>query len=396
MKIATAFSSNPNLKAALQETFNALQKIIAAQPDLTLIYYTENYDPRKLADTLSEQQANQIHGCSTCLGLMGSSGFHSDDGIVLGAWGAHDPDGAYGSALVAMNDQPRRAGAEAIQQALANAKRAGETPDLIWLSATPGNEESVIQGIQDVVGSDVPIAGGSAADNSVAGNWSIIANSDVTADGVAITVMFPSVKISHTFQSGYSPTTCSGTATRADGRIIYEIDGKPAADVYNEWSNGIINSAINGGNILAQTTLHPIGRKVASIGQVDYYKLSHPDSVTAEKALTLFSEVSTGDKLVLMSGSKNSLIARAGRVAQSVLDVEELDVANISGALVVFCAGCMLAIQDDMGKVVNSINGVLEEKPFLGAFTFGEQGCFVEGGNTHGNLMISMVIFDAG
>ena len=245
------------------------------------------------------------------------------------------------------------------------------------------------------MGANVPVAGGSAADNSVAGHWSIIANNDATTDGVAVTVMFPSVKISYTFQSGYSPTIHSGTVTKANGRIIYEIDGNPAATIYNEWTDGAISNAINGGNVLAQTAFHPLSRKAASIGKTDYYKLSHPNSVTADSALSLFTEFSSGDEIVLMSGSKNSLISRAGRVATSALNVEELDASNISGALVVFCAGCMLAIQGDMGEVVDSINAVLNTKPFLAGFTFGEQGCFVEGGNIHGNLMISMVIFNA-
>jgi len=396
MKIATAFSSNSDLKTALNEASEQLQKELGAQPDLALVYFTENYAANELAGLLDNQQATQVHGCSSCLGVMDSNGFHTGEGSAFGIWGAHDPDGAYGSALVEMNNHPRQAGAEAIKQALINAARAGEIPDLVWLSATPGNEESVIQGIQDVVGTDVPIAGGSAADNSVAGNWSIIANNDACTDGVAITVMFPSVKISYAFQSGYSPTHHTGVVTKASGRTIYEIDNKPAAEVYGKWADGVINDSLEGGNVLAQTTFNPLGRKAASVGKIDYYKLSHPDAVTENRALSLFSEFSNGDEITLMSGSRNSLISRAGRVAKSALNVEELDASKISGALVVFCAGCMLTIQDDMEEVVDSINDAFETKPFLGGFTFGEQGCFVEGGNTHGNLMISMVVFDAG
>ena len=395
VKITTAFSSNPDPDTALQEATSALQNKLSADPSLTLIYYTENYNPGELITALNQQPTTQLHGCSTCRAVMGTDGFHSNNGIALGIWAAHDPEGAYGSALVSMNDAPRLAGREAVEQALNNAQRTGEVPDLIWLSATPGNEESVMLGIQDVVGDDVPIIGGSAADNHITGQWSIIANNESTTDGVAVTVMFPSVEISYTFQSGYSPTSISGTVTKAAGRVVYEIDNRPAAEVYNEWSEGGIDKAINdGGRVLAETSLHPLGRKVTSVGKVDYYKLSHPSAVTLDRALTLFSEVSEGDQLVLMSGSRSSLISRAGRVASSVLNVDELQAADINGALVVFCAGCMLTIQTDMDEVASSINQVLEGKPFLGAFTFGEQGCFVEGGNIHGNLMISMVVFN--
>ncbi len=394
MKIATAFSTQSNLATALQEASTELLEKLGRSPDLTLVYYTENFDPHLLSEALTAQSTTQIHGCSTCIALMSSTGFHSDDGKVLGLWAASDPDGAYGSALIEMNNQPRRAGAEAIKQALNNAHRTGEMPDLVWLSATPGSEEEVILGIQDVIGKHIPITGGSAADNNVAGNWSIIANHDVTNDGIAVTVMFPSVEISYAFQSGYTATTTSGKATKVARRIVYEIDGRPAAEAYNEWTGCINHAMEGGGNILTQTALHPLGRKVASVGPVELFKLSHPSSVTTENALTLFSDVAQGERLVLMTGSKNSLLSRAGRVAKSALDVEEMEASNISGALIIYCAGCMLAVKDEMDEVVDSINANLKNKPFLGAFTFGEQGCLVEGGNIHGNLMISAVIFN--
>jgi hypothetical protein len=55
----------------------------------------------------------------------------------------------------------------------------------------------------------------------------------------------------------------------------------------------------------------------------------------------------------------------------------------------------MLGIQPRMQEVVESLRGALGERPFLGTFTFGEQGCFVGGENRHGNLMISVLTFGA-
>merc|ERR1719261_1959332 len=64
-----------------------------------------------------------------------------------------------------------------------------------------------------------------------------------------------------------------GTITKAEGRVIHEIDGKPAADVYGQW----VGEALQGYqdalrnfhesqpieepiNILGVTALRPIGR----------------------------------------------------------------------------------------------------------------------------------------
>lgn len=40
---------------------------------------------------------------------------------------------------------------------------------MIWMTAAPGCEEALISGIASIVGDDVPITGGSSADNTVTG-----------------------------------------------------------------------------------------------------------------------------------------------------------------------------------------------------------------------------------
>lgn len=76
--------------------------------------------------------------------------------------------------------------------------------------------------------------------------------------------------------SGYLPTNKKGIITKAQGRTIYEIDGKPAAIVYNEWTDGAISEYLEkGGIILAPTTLKPIGRIIGEVMGIKNYLLSH-------------------------------------------------------------------------------------------------------------------------
>jgi hypothetical protein len=63
------------------------------------------------------------------------------------------------------------------------------------------------------------------------------------------------------------------------------------------------------------------------------------------------------------------------------------------GALVVFCAGCRLALGDSLSDVVGHFSQRLGEIPFITPFTFGEQGRLPHGELAHGNLMVSSVIF---
>jgi hypothetical protein len=64
----------------------------------------------------------------------------------------------------------------------------------------------------------------------------------------------------------------------------------------------------------------------------------------------------------------------------------------VVGALVVYCAGCMLTVGGRMSEVPEQLDAALNA-PFLGVFTFGEQGRLGAAANRHGNLMISVVAF---
>jgi hypothetical protein len=54
----------------------------------------------------------------------------------------------------------------------------------------------------------------------------------------------------------------------------------------------------------------------------------------------------------------------------------------------------MLSVRERLDEVVAGVNASLDGAPFLGAFTFGEQGALLKAGNRHGNLMISCIIFE--
>jgi hypothetical protein len=334
----------------------------------------------------------QLHGATSCRGAMTHAG-HTEG---VGVFAISDPDGAYGTALEPMSADPRAAARTATLRALAAADRMGERPELVWLSATPGAEEDVLAGIEDAIGSDVPIIGGSAADNSISAEWYVFDRQNRSGDGVVVSVLFPSAPVSFAYQNGYSPTGHSGTVTQSSGRRVFEIDGRSALDRYRAWTNGAIpqpDISEPETAILAESTLWPLGREVGQLGSVPFYLLAHPAVARADGSIDLFATVATGEKLTLMTGTKDGLIARAGRVASLARSSGQLAASPISGALMVYCGGCMLSVQDRLDEVVAGVNDALDGAPFLGTFTFGEQGALIRAGNRHGNLMISCIVF---
>ncbi|MBK8262731.1 MAG: FIST C-terminal domain-containing protein [Nannocystis sp.] len=397
MKLATATSTLLDPQTAARDAYSALEAQLGAAPSLLVVYPTASYDVAEVAATLGRLAPGvPMHGATSCLGVMSGAGFTGEGGVGLGLLGILDPEGAYGVAARPLGDDPRAAGRSAIAAAIAAVEREGEPPALVWLAADPGSEEAVIAGIQEVLGPNVPIAGGSAADNDVGGAWSQICGGEALRGSVVVTAMYPSTGAHFAFHSGYSASESSGVVTRAEGRVLYEIDGRPAAEVYNEWTGGILGALGVDANVLGKTTLHPLGRVAGEYGGVPYHRLSHPDSVRRDGALTLFTEVFVGERLIQMVGTRESLISRAGRVVRAAMSAGNLSQEELAGALVIYCAGCMLTIQGSIDEVARGISSELAGAPFLGTFTFGEQGCFANNASYHGNLMISVAVFERG
>lgn len=395
MKIATSYSTRPDPAAAFSEALAALDAPLGGVPDLLLIFFTETYDAAAIAACCRQLPARtRVQACTSCRGVMTQDGVHGGDDPALGMFGVCDPAGVYGVGIQPLGDDPGAAAASALASALLDAGRPGEQPALVWLNAAPGKEEQVLDGIIRAVGDSVPVIGGSAADDTVAGRWRLLTRSGVLTDAAAIAVFFPSGRVAHCFQSGYWPTQTRGVVTAASGRIAHRIDGRPAAQVYREWTGTLLDDIpVEGGNVLAKTTLAPLGRVVGTVGGVSHYTLLHPDALLPDGSLSLFAEVGPDTELVLMSGSKDTLISRAGRVVEEAIALEQFDHEDILGALVVYCAGCMLTVQAEMPAVAAGVSAALDGRPFLGIFTFGEQGCVVDGAATHGNLMISAIVF---
>lgn len=272
-------------------------------------------------------------------------------------------------------------------------------PDVILMHGTPGFEERIVEGINEASQNKVKIYGGSAADDDISGKWFVFLNEKIVNTGALIVGFKSTKKIYGAFLSGYLPTNKKGKITKAQGRIVYEIDGKPAAIVYNEWTDGSISEYLEkGGIILGPTTLKPIGRIIGEVMGIKNYLLSHPHSVIPEnKALTLFTEFQEGDEIILMTGYKSALIDRARQVIERALGADKNRIIP-KGAILIYCGGCVGAIIDSIQQVVEQYKITLGDVPFIGAATFGEQGCFLlkenQKANKHGNLMAYNIIFE--
>ncbi|MEE2643991.1 MAG: FIST N-terminal domain-containing protein [Myxococcota bacterium] len=336
----------------------------------------------------------QLHISTSCQGIMTERALSLEkDAVAVMVY--EDIDSAFGCAGASVDETSHVESVTTllIRTAELRAGRAGELPALVWISATPGSEERVIGSIKAYYKSRVLICGGSPADDEILGRWWVGDQNQIYPQGIVISLMYTTAQVITQFSAGYQLADRRGVVTRGRGRRIVEIDHRPAAEVYNEWCRGTLSPYFPDQNILAASAFQPLAVPCGALALTPYHRVIHPEAIHRDGSLSTFSRVESGDEIVLLSGEPESLVLRAGRVASCALLETGGNLSGVRAALVIFCAGCLLAIKERASEILTELKRELPDVPILGQFTFGEQGVFPDGEVAHGNLMVAVVLW---
>ena len=397
--VGCGWSDNNNETIAVEEAVSSVRTELGGKsPEVAILFSTAGYDSdRVLKEVRRLLPGVQIYGGTSCLAVQTKEGFHAGEKGSLALLAVATEDITFGVGGVSIDDFPsaKGAGKAAIQAAIDAAGEEG-TPKLVLMTGSVGNEEELLAGIEEVIGKDIPVLGGSAGDNTITGEWKQFANEHVYSNGVSLAVIYTDLKVGWAYEAGYLRSENRGTITRADGRRIYEIDNRPAADVYNDWTGGtvIAEELEAGGSILSKTSYYPLAKIIKQEGQ-EYTLSIHPLSINGtDHSLEVFANVEEEDEVMLMHGDWELLLNRALTTPTKALRSESLSKEDVSFGIYTYCAGTMLAIpEDERHKMPVLVQTTIGDAPFIGTFTFGEQGHIRGVGNLHGNLVNSMIVF---
>ena len=352
------------------------------QTKVAFLYTSVDCDVKKVLDgAKSELGTAPIIGCTSSAGLIVPDGFISGEKGFTGILAIGDPETTVGVASSERGKDPRETGRKVAMEAM---KKAGRTdaPAYFYMVASPAEEEFYIKGIQDVIGM-VPVFGGSAADNTVEGKWSIYTNDKVFADGVAVAFFYTDKEMKNVFTGAYNETTNSGIITKVNGnRTLAEIDGVPALKKYASWT-GAKAKDLKENNLLVTTITKPLGVK-DRLG--DLVAIRHPMYGNEDGSMNIGANLAVNTAIIQMEASVDELIDSTGKTMKELNKEMENDVGAY---LLIHCGGRRLGIGDRIDEVAKQLKKEAKGVPFIAVFTFGEYGVKDNGGNTTGGLMLS-------
>ena len=381
----TGTSINSSAELAGKEAAQAVKDVKDAK--MAFVYSGVQYDQKKLLDAIAKELPGvPLVGNTSFTGVITDQGFVTGDDGFVGVMALGDSDMTVGVAGSPKKGDARATGAEVAKAAMKKAGRI-EAPDYFYMVASPGEEEFYLKGITDVIGR-VPFFGGSAADNTITGEWMLYTDEMVTPDGVAVAFFYTDKKFANVYTGAYTETKKVGVITKVkDLRTIVEIDGVPARKKYMEWT-GATAEQVDGGNLLAYSVTAPIGIK-DPLG--DLIAIRHPQGGNPDDTISVGNNMAEGTAAILMEGTVDQLIKSTG---ETLTKLEKKLGAPAGAYLLVHCGGRRAGIGDRIDEVAKELKAAAAGVPFMTEFTFGEFGYEDDGRNTCGGLMLSFSAFE--
>jgi hypothetical protein len=319
-KAGVGMSRNHNPSVAGREAAEqALQKAGVAKPDFVFMFGSIGYDQRSLVRAVRETtRGAPLTGCSAEGTINGDDADESNFSVVVTAISSDELHWMNGLAA-GLRADPRDAGKRVAQDLLPHL--SAETiglfvfPDGVSLSL-----EHFFAGLEGTLSSErfLPMWGGGAGNNYIFGEPTYqYCDDEVVSDGVSYALLSGRARASWALSHSLIPIGGERKVTRSQGNVIYEIDGKPATEVLNEYlPEGALADERDWSRYaysLALTSKAPSYMK-----DEEYIVRGVPQLNLTDGSVTVQTEVTEGTSVWFSSRDKEKITAGLDRMAAQI------------------------------------------------------------------------------
>jgi hypothetical protein len=214
----------------------ALRNADVSKPDFVFMFATVGYDQRSLLQAVREATGGApLCGCSGEGTISGDEADESNFSVVVMVISSNEL--RWRNGIEAGLSADSRAVGKQVAQRLSSDVSADAVGLFVFPDGYTANVDPFLAGLEGNLSSDqfLPIWGGAASDNLVLAQTYQYCDDEVVSDGVAYALLSGEAQASWDTGIGYIPIGSERRVTRSQGNVIYEIDGKPALEVLQEY-----------------------------------------------------------------------------------------------------------------------------------------------------------------
>jgi small ligand-binding sensory domain FIST len=227
-------SSDPSAEKAIRQAAGAAMRAAGTdRADVALVFFTVDYVPQAAALTrtlVGVTNTERVVGCSGVGVLSGEGEIDEGPGVVVAAL-ASDSIQAQPFLYQPLRDRDRQMGpwlAQTQTVALPESKLLVLFPDTY--NNQPG---ALVGGIEDCLGF-LPVVGAGCSENGTAGKTYQLRGAQMTTNAVAGLLLGGAFEMSVGVTQGCQPVTEPMTVTKAEKNLLFEINQRPAFEVFAE------------------------------------------------------------------------------------------------------------------------------------------------------------------
>ena len=363
---------NPNV-AGREAAEQALEKAGLEKPHFVFMFATVGYDQRSLVRAVREAAGGaRLSGCSVEGTIGGDDADESNFSVVVMAISSEELRWRNGLAKGLSTDS--RAVGQQVAKTLSPELSADAVGLLVFPDGYTANGDQFLAGLEENLPSDrsLPIWGGGAGDNFAMIQTYQYCDDKVVSDGVAYALLSGEAEASWDIGISYLPIGGERKVTRSQGNRIYEIDGKPALEVLQEYMPDTALADNWGRYIL---TFGLCFRAPSYIKGEEYIFRAMFSLDTTDGSVTLQTEVEEGTSVWFSVRDKEKITAGLDLMADRIK--QELGGNQPKLVFHFDCAArgkTMFREQEKLQLLRQFRQAVGPEAPWVGFYTAGEVG----------------------
>src|SRR5687767_10585338 len=380
--VGTSRHHNPNV-AGREAAEQALEKADVARPDFVFMFASLGYDQRSLVRAVRETTGGApLTGCSAEGTIDGDDADESNFSVVVTAISSEEMRWHHGIAR-GFEDDSRAVGKRVAQELLPHL-----STDTIGLFVFPDGVKDFVVPTENLVDNFfaglegnlpserfLPMWGGGANANfNLASPPYQYCDDEVITDGVSYALLSGKAQAGWAISHGCIPIGGERIVTRSQGNIIYEIDDKPAMEVFEEY---LPEDALTDDRdwIHYAISLSLCFRAPSYMKDEEYVVRGMPAVSMADGSITVQTEVPEGTRVWISSRDKEKITTGFDRMAAQIN--EQLGGEKPKLVFQFECAtrGRMMFRNQEKLQILKRFRQSLDpDAPSVGFYTSGEIG----------------------